>query len=114
MLQFKKRCVGRGANLGSFWFSFIFSLYSSALDHSATAPPLLCCNFMFEVVFKASLFCVCVFTVLRIGSEVRTCECVVVCACLCVWLCVCACVCVCVWWCVCVCTCVGVCTCAKG
>ena len=29
-----------GGNLGSFWFSFLFSLYSSALDHSATAPPL--------------------------------------------------------------------------
>ena len=37
---FFKRCPGRGANLGSFWFSFIFSLQSSALDHSATAPPM--------------------------------------------------------------------------
>ena len=30
---------GGGANLGSFWFSFIFSHNCSALDHSATAPP---------------------------------------------------------------------------
>ena len=30
--------AGRGANLGSFAFR-LFSLTSSALDHSATAPP---------------------------------------------------------------------------
>ena len=39
MEMFFKRCPGRGANLGSFWFSFILSHNCSALDHSATAPP---------------------------------------------------------------------------
>ena len=32
---------GGGANLGSFFFLFIFSRWSSALDHSATAPPFI-------------------------------------------------------------------------
>ena len=39
--MFFSRCPGRRANQGSFWFSFIFSLQSSALDHAATAPPPL-------------------------------------------------------------------------
>ena len=30
--------AGGGGDLGSFWFSFIFYLKSSALDHLATAP----------------------------------------------------------------------------
>lgn len=29
----------RGGECGIFWFSFMFSLNSSTLDHSATAPP---------------------------------------------------------------------------
>ena len=33
--------AGGGANVGH-WFSFIFSLTSSALDHLATATPFLC------------------------------------------------------------------------
>ena len=37
--SFFKRCPGRGANLGSFGFSYIFSHNCSALDHSATALP---------------------------------------------------------------------------
>ena len=40
--SFFKGARAGGANPGSFWFSFIFSsLWSSALDHSATAPPLI-------------------------------------------------------------------------
>ena len=35
-----KDCPGRVASLRSFGFSFIFSLQSSSLDHSATAAPI--------------------------------------------------------------------------
>ena len=38
-INFFKVCPGRVANLGSFWFFHLLSLSSSALDHSATAPP---------------------------------------------------------------------------
>ena len=37
---FVKVCPGQGANPGSFWFLFIFSLINCAVDHSATAPRL--------------------------------------------------------------------------
>ena len=33
--SFKKRCPGRGANLGSFWIFVFYSHNCSALDHSA-------------------------------------------------------------------------------
>ena len=39
MGQLLKVCPGHGTSLGSSWFSFILSIYSSALDHSATASP---------------------------------------------------------------------------
>ena len=37
---FFKECPERGANMGSFWFSFIFSLTSSTLEHSPTVSPI--------------------------------------------------------------------------
>ena len=39
--HFFEDCPGQGVNLGSCGFSFIFSLNSSALDQSATAPLLV-------------------------------------------------------------------------
>ena len=40
LLSLLRRGEGR-ANLGSLWFLFIFSLYRSALDHSATVPSIV-------------------------------------------------------------------------
>ena len=40
-----------GANMGSFGLTFTFSLERSALDHTATAPPLLIIS-----VFNTSMF----------------------------------------------------------
>ena len=42
-----------GGEPGIFWFSFIFSLSSSALDHSATAPP--CLQMSLPACFKDAL-----------------------------------------------------------
>ena len=57
----KMTTVGRGGgDPGIFWFLFIFSLKSSALDHSATAPLSIHCKYFTEkkhLIFLALICC---------------------------------------------------------
>ena len=67
-LKKKKRCPGRGANLGSFWFSFIFS-------HKQRLRPLGYCAALWSLTvclgFRSYKFCPLQVLIAKVSSAIK-------------------------------------------